>query len=97
MKAIHNNGLEVSLQVIPVPSISAGTAYVVAANEFEFINRLNPELKVSEEHGTNFTYNKVTFRAEEMAAFIAKDINAAVKIDLSKATNGGSTGGGTGV
>lgn len=97
LKLVNTNGLEVSLQVIPVPSIPAGTAYVVAANEFEFINRLNPELKVSEEHGTNFTYNKVTFRAEEMAAFIAKDLNAAVKIDLSKATNGGSTGGGTGV
>lgn len=88
LKIVNANGLEISLQVVPVPSIAAGTAYVVAANEFEFINRLNPELKVSEEHGTNFTYNKVTFRAEEMAAFIAKDLNAAVKIDLSSATNG---------
>lgn len=88
LKIVNANGLEISLQVVPVPSIAAGTAYVVAANEFEFINRLNPELKVSEEHGTNFTYNKVTFRAEEMAAFIAKDLNAAVKIDLTSATNG---------
>lgn len=88
LKIVNANGLEISLQVVPVPSITAGTAYVVAANEFEFINRLNPELKVSEEHSTNFTYNKVTFRAEEMAAFIAKDLNAAVKIDLTSATNG---------
>lgn len=88
LKIVNANGLEISLQVVPVPSIAAGTAYIVAANEFEFINRLNPELKVSEEHGTNFTYNKVTFRAEEMAAFIAKDLNAAVKIDLTSATNG---------
>jgi len=88
LRLVNANGIEVTLQVIPVPSIAPNTAYVVAANEFEFINRLNPELKMSEEHGNNFTFNKVTFRVEEMAAFIAKDLNAAVKIDLTNATNG---------
>ena len=88
LNIVNGSGLEVSLTIIPIPSIPAGTAYVVAANEFEFITRMQPELKVSEDHGTNFTFNKVTFRAEEMVAFIAKDLNAAVKLDLSAATNG---------
>lgn len=88
LNIINGSGLEVSLTIIPIPTITAGTAYVLASNEFEFISRMQPELKVSEDHGTNFTYNKVTFRAEEMVAFIAKDLNAAVKINLATATNG---------
>ena len=41
---------------------------------------LSPELKVSEEHDENFAYNKVTFRIEEMIGFVAKDLNAMVKV-----------------
>ena len=45
-------------------------------------SRMTPELKVSEDSGTNFEFNKVSFRIEEMVAFIAKDLNAMVKVTL---------------
>lgn len=82
LRGFSGTGLETSVQIVPVPTLATGTAYVVSAPEFEFINRLSPELRISEEHGTNFTYNKVTFRVEEMVGFIAKNLNAAIKITL---------------
>lgn len=88
LRVLNGSGLEVNLTVVPVPTIAPGTAYIVASNEFEFITRLEPELRVFEQHGSNVTLNKITFRAEEMAAFVTKDLNAAVKIDLTSATNG---------
>jgi hypothetical protein len=35
-----------------------------------------------EQHADNVEYNKVTFRVEEMVAFVAKDLNAMVKVTL---------------
>lgn len=75
-------GIESTVQVIPVPTLTAGTAYVVSSPEFEFINRLSPELRMFEQHSDNVIYNKVTFRVEEMVAFVAKDLNAMVKVTL---------------
>lgn len=80
LRGFAGSGLEANVQIVPVPSLTAGTAYVISAPEFEFINRLSPELKVSEEHDENFAYNKVTFRIEEMIGFVAKDLNAMVKV-----------------
>ena len=80
LRGFAGSGLEANVQIVPVPSLPAGTAYVISAPEFEFINRLSPELKVSEEHDENFAYNKVTFRIEEMIGFVAKDLNAMVKV-----------------
>ena len=80
LRGFSGTGLETNVQIVPVPSLAAGTAYVVSANEFEFINRLAPEMEVSKEHDKNFTFNKVTFRVEEMAGFVAKDLNAMVKV-----------------
>lgn len=82
LKGFSNEGFETNVRIIPVPSLTAGVAYAIASNEFEFINRLTPELAVSEHHDQNFTFNKVTFRVEEMAGFIAKDLNAMIKITL---------------
>lgn len=82
LRGFAGTGLEVAVQVVPVPTLAAGTAYVVSAPEFEFISRLAPELMVSEEHADNFAYNKVSFRVEEMVGFVAKDLNAMVKIGL---------------
>lgn len=82
LRGFAGSGLEANVQIVPVPSLTAGVAYVVSAPEFEFINRLAPELKVSEEHDENFAYNKVTFRVEEMIGFVAKDLNAMIKITL---------------
>lgn len=82
LRGFAGSGLEANVQIVPVPSLTAGVAYVVSAPEFEFINRLAPELKVSEEHDENFAYNKVTFRVEEMIGFVAKDLNAMVKVTL---------------
>lgn len=75
-------GIESTVQVIPVPTLTAGTAYVVSSPEFEFINRLSPELRMFEQNSDNVEYNKVTFRVEEMVAFVAKDLNAMVKVTL---------------
>lgn len=80
LRGFAGSGLEANVQIVPVPSLAAGVAYVISAPEFEFINRLSPELKVSEEHDENFAYNKVTFRIEEMIGFVAKDLNAMVKV-----------------
>lgn len=80
LRGFTGTGLDANVQIVPVPSLVAETTYVVAANEFEFINRLNPELEVTLQHDTNFTYNKVTFRVEEMVGFIAKNLNAMVKV-----------------
>lgn len=82
LRGFTGTGLETSVSIVPVPSLAAGTAYVISAPEFEFISRMTPELKVSEDSGTNFEFNKVSFRIEEMVAFIAKDLNAMVKVTL---------------
>ena len=82
LRGFSSTGLEANVQIVPVPTLAAGTAYVIAANEFEFINRLSPELAISEHHDKNFTFNKVTFRVEELAGFVAKDLNAMVKVVL---------------
>ena len=82
LRGFTGTGLETSVSIVPVPSLVAGTAYVISAPEFEFISRMTPELKVSEDSGTNFEFNKVSFRIEEMVAFIAKDVNAMVKVTL---------------
>ena len=86
LRGFAGTGLETTVQVVPVPTLAAGTAYVVSAPEFEFISRLAPEIKVSEEHAENFAYNRVSFRVEEMAGFVAKDLNAMVKITLPSLT-----------
>lgn len=80
LRGFNVAGFETNVQIVPVPSLTEGTAYVVAASEFEFINRLAPEMYVSREHDKNLTFNKVTFLVEEMAAFVAKDLNAMVKV-----------------
>ena len=55
LRGFAGSGLEANVQIVPVPSLTAGTAYVISAPEFEFINRLSPELKVSEEHDENLS------------------------------------------
>jgi hypothetical protein len=82
LSGFNANGIETTVQVVPIPTLTAGTAYVVSSPEFEFINRLSPELRMFEQHADNVEYNKVTFRVEEMVAFVAKDLNAMVKVTL---------------
>lgn len=82
LSGFNANGIETTVQVVPIPTLTAGTAYVVSAPEFEFINRLSPELRMFEQNSDNVLYNKVTFRVEEMVAFVAKDLNAMVKVTL---------------
>lgn len=86
LRGFTGSGLETTVQIVPVPTLAPGAAYVVSAPEFEFINRLAPELQVSEHHDKNFTFNKVTFRVEEMVGFVAKDLNAMVKVELATVT-----------
>lgn len=82
LRGFTGAGLETAVQIVPVPTLVAGTAYVVSATEFEFISRMAPELQIAEQHDTNFTYNKVTFRVEEMAGFVVKDLAAAIAVTL---------------
>ena len=86
LRGFAGTGFETTVQIVPVPTLAPGVAYVVSAPEFEFISRLAPEIKVSEEHAENFAYNRVSFRVEEMAGFVAKDLNAMVKITLPPLT-----------
>lgn len=85
LKITDAQGIERSVMILPVPDLAKGKAYVIGSNEFEFINRLNPELIVSREHDKNLTVNKVTFLAEEMVAIIAKDLTAMVSVTLTTA------------
>ena len=82
LSVLDAQGIERSVTVVPVPDLAPGNAYVIGANEFEFINRLKPEMFVSREHDKNLTLNKVTFLTEEMVAIIAKDLNAMIKVAI---------------
>lgn len=75
-----------SLIAVPVPTLAVGTAYVVGANESEFVSRMSPELKMYEEDRDNIPKNLITFRAEERAAFFTKDVNSLIKITLPSAS-----------
>jgi HK97 family phage major capsid protein len=72
-----------NLIAVPTPGMAESTAYVIDANQSVFLNRMNIELKMSEEHGTNFTENKVTFRGEERVGFYTKNVLANLKVDLT--------------
>lgn len=82
LSIVDAQGIERAVTVVPVPDLAPGKAYVLGTNEFEFINRLKPEMFVSREHDKNLTFNKVTFLTEEMVAIIAKDLNAIVEVEL---------------
>ena len=74
-----------SLIAVPVPAIEEGTAYVVAANESQFVSRMNPEVRMFEQNKDNVETNMVTFRAEERAAFFTKNVNSLVKVAFTYA------------
>ena len=74
-----------SLIAVPVPAIEEGTAYVVAANESQFVSRMNPEVRMFEQNKDNVETNMVTFRAEERAAFFTKNVNSLVKVTFTYA------------
>ena len=82
LRGFSGTGLETSVQIVPVPTLEAGKAYVISAPEFEFISRMQPELQIAEQHSNDFTYNRVTFRVEEMAGFVCKDLTAIVEVVL---------------
>lgn len=82
LRGFSGTGLETSVQIVPVPTLAAGKAYVISAPEFEFISRMQPELQIAEQHSNDFTYNRVTFRVEEMAGFVCKDLTAIVEVTL---------------
>lgn len=82
LRGFSGTGLETSVQIVPVPTLAAGKAYVISAPEFEFISRMQPELQIAEQHSNDFTYNRVTFRVEEMAGFVCKDLTAIVEVVL---------------
>ena len=82
LRGFSGTGLETSVQIVPVPTLDAGKAYVISAPEFEFISRMQPELQIAEQHSNDFTYNRVTFRVEEMAGFVCKDLTAIVEVVL---------------
>jgi len=70
------------LIAVPVPAVEAGTAYVIAANESQFVTRMSPEVQVFDQHKDNVSKNLVTFRAEERIAFFTQNANSLVKVSL---------------
>ena len=74
------------LQAVPVPTITKGEAYVVAAGESQFVSRMSPEVRMSEENKDNFEKNLITFRAEERIAFYTKDAKSIIKVLLPDTT-----------
>lgn len=74
------------LKAVPVPSITPGTGYVVAANASTFVTRMSTEVQMFEQHKDNVAMNLVTFRAEERVAFFTTNTNSMVKVVLNDGT-----------
>lgn len=78
-----NNQLYINnLQAVPVPSLAAGTAYVIAADHSRFISRMGIQTAISQEHSDNFTKNMVTYRAEVRSGFFTYNDNSIIKVTL---------------
>ena len=71
-----------NLQAVPNPSVTQGTAYVVAADHSRYVSRQGLQMRVAEEHGDNFVKNMVTYRAEIRAGFFTYNDNSIVKVTL---------------
>ena len=65
---------------LPPASVPSGTAYVIDANQTQFVSRMSPEITASESDRDNFIKNLITFRAEERIATLVFDSNAVIKI-----------------
>ena len=78
-----NNQLYINnLQAVPVPSLTPGTAYVIAADHSRFISRMGIQTAISQEHSDNFTKNMVTYRAEVRSGFFTYNDNSIIKVTL---------------
>ena len=71
-----------NLQAVPVPSLTPGTAYVIAADHSRFISRMGIQTAISQEHSDNFTKNMVTYRAEVRSGFFTYNDNSIIKVTL---------------
>lgn len=71
-----------SLIAVPTTELTANRAYVIDASQSRFVNRMNVELKMSEEHSDNFTKNMVTFRAEERVTWFTYNNASILKVTL---------------
>jgi len=72
-----------NLIAVPTPGLVAGTAYVIDAGQSRFVNRMNIELKMSDEHSDNFVKNMITFRAEERVGFFTYNNASILKVTLT--------------
>ena len=78
-----------SLQAIPTPAVTVGEAYVIAANESQFVSRMSPEVRMFEQDEDNVSLNLITFRAEERIAFYTKDAKSIIKVAIVAPTPAG--------
>lgn len=78
-----NNQLYINnLQAVPVPGVTPGTAYVIAADHSRFISRQGIQTAISTEHSDNFTKNMVTYRAEVRSGFFTYNENSMIAVTL---------------
>lgn len=71
-----------NLIAVPVPELNSREAYVIASSRSRFVNRMEVELKVSDQHKDNFTKNMLTYRAENRVTFYTYDDNSIIKVTL---------------
>lgn len=76
------------VRVIGVPDIPVGKFMVLDSRATTFFSRLSPEVQTSAEDRDNFIKNLITFRAEERAAMIVKNIKGVIYGDLLAAPGG---------
>ena len=79
---VNNQMFINNLLAVPSPQVTAGEAYVVAADHCRFVSRQGMQVRISEEHADNFTKNMVTYRAEVRSGFFTYNANAIVKVTL---------------
>lgn len=65
-------------RVVDSPELNAGTFIALDSRRFHIRQRMNATVDISYEHGTNFTSNLCTIRAEERLAFVVGRADAAV-------------------
>jgi len=65
-------------RVVDSPELTTGTFIALDSRRFHIRQRMNATVDISYEHGTNFTSNLCTIRAEERLAFVVGRADAAV-------------------
>lgn len=72
--------------VIGAPNVAKGSALAFDRNAIQFISRMSPEIRMSDEERDNFIKNLITVRAEERIGMLVTDTQAIIKITFDETT-----------